>query len=116
MQDRLKNYALSIIFFTEQLPDVYKYKVVTNQIIRSSSSSAANYRAACRARSAADFIAKMGIVEEELDETLFWLEFIIGISDKWELHITPLSKEGNELLAIIVSSIVTAKKNNSKNK
>jgi four helix bundle protein len=80
--------------------------------VRCGPSSAANYRAACRAKSTADYISKMGTVEEELDETMFWLEFTVGLSEEWRKPVVPLWKEGDELLAIIVSSIVSTKKNN----
>ncbi|MFZ4633914.1 MAG: four helix bundle protein [Saprospiraceae bacterium] len=58
-----------------------------------------------------DFIAKLGIVEEELDETMFWLELLVGVSENWRTPITPLWKEANELISIIVSTIKTAKNN-----
>ena len=79
--------------------------------MRSGPSSAANYRAACRAKSDADYISKMGTVEEELDETQFWLEFTVDLDDKYRETVIPLWKEADELLAITVSSIVTKKKN-----
>ena len=79
-------------------------------MLRSGTSVGANYRAACRARSTADFIAKMGIVEEEADESVYWMELLVesGIV-KAEL-LEPLTKEGNEILAITVASINTARK------
>jgi len=76
--------------------------------------AAANYRAACRGKSTKDYINKMAIVEEELDETLFWFEFTVGLSPTYRTSITTLWKEGNELLSIIVSSINTAKINTMK--
>ncbi len=82
-----------------------------NQIVRSGSSSAANYRAACRAKSDADYIYKMTIVEEELDETQFWLEFAVGIKEDYRTEVSPLWKEGDELIRIVVSSIKSKKKN-----
>lgn len=87
-------------------PEFIDYK---RQLIRSSSSVGANYRAACRAKSTKDFINKLKIVEEELDESLFFIEIITEISgkegDKWKLTY----EEGNSLLSIIVKSIVTTK-------
>jgi four helix bundle protein len=83
---------------------------VKNQIVRCGPSSAANYRAACSAKSTADYIPKMGTVEEELDETMFWLEFTAELFEEYRPTVSPLRKEGDELLAIIVSSIITAKK------
>ena len=89
-----------IIDLAEKLPTTYVVKVVANQIVRSGTSVGANYRAACRARSDKEFVAKMNIVLEESDETLFWLEIIkekMWIA-KSELEI--IWKEGNELTAI----------------
>ena len=114
LQDRLKNFAIAIVKFAEALPDSPGFRTITNQIVRSGSSSAANYRAACRAKSTADYISKMGTVEEELDETEFWLEFTVGLSNEYRTTVAPLWKEGDELLAIIVSSIVSTKRNNKK--
>ena len=111
LQERFKRYAISIVIFAEQLPESTGYRTVRGQIIRSATSSAANYRAAGRGRSTAEFIAKMGIVEEEMDETLFWLEFLVGLSDTHKERVTPLWYEGNELLSIVVTSIKTAKQN-----
>jgi four helix bundle protein len=111
LQERLKMYAVSIVRFSEELPDKSGFRTVKNQIVRSGPSSAANYRAACRAKSTADFIHKKRTVEEELDETMFWLEFTVELSKDYQPTVSPLWKEGDELLAIIVSSIITAKKN-----
>ena len=113
LQDRLKRFAISIVKFAEGLPDELGFRTVRNQIVRCAPSSAANYRAACRAKSTADYIYKMEIVEEELDETLFWLEFTVGLSDNYRNVVAPLWKEGDELLAIVVSSIVSTKKKNN---
>ena len=71
LKNRFKQFALTIVRFAEELPDRLAYRTVSGQIIRSGTYSAANYRAACRRKSTRDFIAKMGIVEEELDETMF---------------------------------------------
>ncbi len=102
--------------FAEGLPDTPVYKTIKGQIIRSGTSAAANYRAACRRKSTKDFIAKMGIVEEELDETMFWLEFTVAVSEQWRPAVTPLWKEANELLAITISSIITSRTNQSSRK
>jgi four helix bundle protein len=107
LQDRLKTFAIAIVKFAESLPDTPGLRTVKNQIVRSGPSSAANYRAACRAKSTADYISKMGTVEEELDETEFWLEFTVGLSEEWREVVKPLWKEGDELLAVVVSSIVS---------
>lgn len=113
LQDRLKRFAISIVKFAEELPDQLGFRTVRNQIVRCAPSCAANYRASCRAKSTADYIYKMEIVEEELDETLFWLEFTVGLSENYRNVVSPLWKEGDELLAIIVSSIVSTKKKNN---
>ena len=114
LQDRLKKYAIAIVKFSESLPDKSGFRTVKNQIVRSAPSAAANYRAACRAKSTADYVSKMETVEEELDETMFWLEFSVGLSEEYRLKAKPLWKEGNELTAIIVSSIITTKNNKKK--
>ena len=114
LQERLKRFAIDIVKLAEALPEKPGFRTVRNQIVRSGPSSAANYRAACRAKSTADFISKMGTVEEELDETEFWLEFTVGLSSDYQDIVNPLWKEGNELLKIIVAAIVSTKKNNPK--
>lgn len=82
-------------------------KVFVGQLLRCSVSSAANYRAACRAKSKADFINKLRIVEEETDESMFFLEMIQEFNPEFAIEIIPLHKEANELLSITVSSINT---------
>jgi four helix bundle protein len=79
--------------------------------VRSGTSVAANYRAACRAKSTADFIAKMGIVEEEADETLFWLELLEESQLVGAAKLTAVKQEANELIPITVASIKTARRN-----
>lgn len=81
-----------------------------NQLIRSSSSAGANYRAACRAKSTADFINKLKIVEEELDESVYFLELLHYFNPVIKDRFTLLMKEGNELLAITVASLKTSRK------
>ena len=111
LKERTKRFALLIIKLVESLPRGRTAEVIGRQLLRAGTSVGANYRAACRARSRADFIAKMGIVEEEADETIYWLELLVegGILKFAEVEL--LMKEGTEILAIIVSSIRTAKKN-----
>ena len=86
-------------------------RLIGNQIFRSGTSIAANYRAACRARSTADFISKLSIVEEEADETLFWLELIKELEIVDKVLLGSLMQENDEIIAIIVSSIKTARNN-----
>ena len=83
LKARTKEFALRVIRLVDALPNTVKGRAIANQITRSATSIAANYRAACRTRSRAEFIAKIGVVEEEADETAFWLELIID-SDSWE--------------------------------
>jgi four helix bundle protein len=111
MKRRTKQFALRAVNLVESIPRGQTADVMGRQLLRSGTSVGANYRAACRAKSTADFIAKMGIVEEEADESLYWMELLIeaGIVKAELLEL--LMKEGNELLAITVSSINTARKN-----
>ena len=110
LQIRTKKFALEIIRFVELLPNNRVGWTFTDQIIRSSTSVAANYRAVCRAKSDRDFINKIGTVIEEADETLFWLEMIEESEIlKQESKILSLKHEANELTAIFVSSIKTIK-------
>jgi four helix bundle protein len=106
---RSKKLALSIISMSESLPRSMAGKHIANQLIRSATSVAANYRAVCRARSDNEFVAKLQIVIEEADETLFWLE-IIG-EQKWidEKDISLFHDEMNQLLSIFISSAETIK-------
>ena len=110
MKDRTKKFAKQIIYLCRKLPRNREGYLIGNQIFRSGTSVASNYRAACRGRSKAEFIAKMGIVEEEADETLFWLEVIEEVEIFDRAFISPLMRECNEILSIVVSSINTARK------
>ena len=106
-----KQLALRIIRLVESLPDTPICNVIGKQILRSATSVGANYRAACRAKSEVDMIAKLGIVEEESDETLYWLELLVEASIIPETRLTDLMKEVNEIVAMTVSSIKTLRKN-----
>src|SRR3954452_14682886 len=112
LQQRTKSYALRVIRLVESLPTTRTADVIGKQLLRAATSVGANYRAACRAKSPADFIAKLGIVEEEADECLYWMELLIKsrLCTKDELAI--LMAEGNELLAMTVASINTARQRN----
>lgn len=109
LKNRTKRFAVEVIVFASSLPETRKFNNVANQVIRSASSVAANYRAACRGRSKAEFLAKLGIVEEEADETLFWLELIEELQGVTSVT-TAMKKESNEILSIMVASIRTARK------
>lgn len=110
LKKRTKQFALDVIHFVEALPKDETCRVIGRQLLRSGTSVGANYRAACRAKSNADFINKMGNVEEEADESSFWMELLLEDNKVVPAKINPLIKETNELLAITVSSINTARK------
>ncbi len=109
LKDRTKQFAISTLSYLEKLPNKNPFYAVNNQLTRCSMSVGANYRAASRAKSSADFINKLKIVEEECDETMYFLEILLELipSDKSEIEI--LHKEANELLSITVASIKTAR-------
>lgn len=108
---RTKKFALDVIRLVDGLPPSYVGQVLGRQLLRSGTSVGANYRAACRAKSVADFIAKMGIVEEEADECLYWMELLAEAKILTLDRLQPLMAEADELVAITVSSIKTAKAN-----
>lgn len=107
---RTKKFALTVIKFFEALPKNETCRILGRQLLRSGTSVGANYRAACRAKSTADFISKMGTVEEEADESSYWLELLVEDGKVPAVKAAPLIKEANELVAITVSSINTARK------
>src|ERR1041385_356698 len=112
MQDlkgRMKQFALDVIRYCRTLPSGDEFVIIRRQVIRSSTSVASNYRAAQRAKSRADFISKLGTVEEEADETLFWLECLLELVTREHAELKRLLTESNELVAIIVSSRKTAR-------
>ena len=109
---RTKAFALRIIKLAGQLPNTMVGQVVGRQLLRSGTSVGANYRAACRAKSGADFISKMGNVEEECDESLYWMELLIESGTMKPKRLSLLMNEGNELLAMVVQSIHTARRGN----
>jgi len=108
---RMKRLALDTIELIESLPKTETRDVICRQLIRSVTSVGANYRAACRARSRADFIAKITIAEEEADESQYWLELLRESGLISEERFGPLYKEADELTAILVASGRTAKEN-----
>ncbi len=110
LKKRLKIFALRIIKLSENLPNNMTGKTLGNQIIRSGTSPGANYRAACLGKSDKDFLNKLKMVEEELDETMYWLELIVESGQVKANLLDDLMKENHELLKIIVSSITTMKK------
>ena len=108
LKKRSKEFALRIINLVETFPNTFLGRHVGGQLVRSGTSVPANYRAACRARSNADFIAKMGIVEEEADESAFWIEFAVDTKLTKAVLVADLLDEASQLVAIFVSSINTA--------
>ena len=109
LKERTKQFALRVLKLVEALPDTVQGRAVGGQLIRAGTSVGANYRAACRGRSKAEFIAKLGTVEEEADESAFWLELIIeGALLKAKL-VQPLLDEANELTRIMACSRITAR-------
>lgn len=109
LKERTKAFALRVIRLVDTLPRKRAAEVIGRQILRSASSVGANYRAACRARSKAEFIAKMGIVEEEIDESIYWMELLIDADFIKSRALAALMKEAEEILAIVVSSVNTAR-------
>lgn len=111
LQDRTKRFALDVFRFCDALPNTRPCWIIGKQLMRSASSVGANYRAACRAQSRADFIAKLSIVEEEVDESLFWLEMLEALDLGHSSVLHQLKTEADQLVAIIVASKKTTRKN-----
>jgi four helix bundle protein len=110
LKDRTKRFAVDIVVLSRELPTTLDGRTIGRQLLRCGTSVAANYRASCRARSRAEFIAKLGTVEEEADETLFWLELAIDSKLVSIDRVRALLKEADELTAIFVASLKTAKR------
>ena len=110
LQARTKTFALRIIRMFRSLPKTEEARILGRQLLRSGTSVAANYRAVCRARSKPEFTAKLGVVVEEADETVFWLELLVESGVVSEERLRGLMKEANELLAIFAASRQTARK------
>jgi|SRR4051794_18027582 four helix bundle protein len=108
--DRTKTFALRVIKLVAALPTNTAGRTIGGQLLRSGTSVAANYRAACRGRSKPEFIAKLGIVEEEADESCLWLELIIESNLMEKKLVSPLLKESCELTAIMAASKISARK------
>jgi len=109
LQDRTKRFAVNAIILCRELPPTLDGRRVGQQLIDSATSVAANYRAACRARSRAEFIAKLGTVLEEADESLFWLELLVDAKLVTLQRADRLLLEADQLTAIFTSSVRTAK-------
>ena len=110
LKRRTKQFALEAIKLVENFPPGLTCKILGDQLLRAGTSVGANYRAACRAKSIADFISKMGTVEEEADESGYWLELLVDSGKVKISNVSVLLKEAGELTAIAVASINTARK------
>jgi four helix bundle protein len=108
-KERTKRFAIRIIQFVELMPRSEVGDVLYRQLLRAGTSVGANYRSACRARSRAEFIAKMGVVEEECDESIYWMELLIGTGRVKPSTIGGLLKESDEILSLVVASLKTAR-------
>lgn len=109
LRERTKRFALRVLRLFRALPAKEEARILGRQLVRSGTSVGANYRAACRARSRAEFVAKLGIVLEESDESVFWLELLLEGGIVRKEQIDALIKEAKELTWIFVASLRTAK-------
>lgn len=109
MLSRTRTFAIDIIKFCTQLPRKQEFWIISKQLMRSGTSVGANYRASQKAKSRVDFIAKLAIVEEEADESLYWLELLEALLDEPNAERLRLKGEARQLLAIVISSKKTAK-------
>jgi len=115
LKRRSQKFAVDIIKFTANLPSSRSLNVLCNQVLRSATSIGANYRAACKGKSTADFINKIVICEEEADECIYWLDLLIEAELVSQAKVAPLRKEADELTAIFTAIGKTAKENQKLN-
>jgi four helix bundle protein len=111
-KDRTKQIALRVIRLVESLPDTHSAQIIGKQLLRSATSVGANYRAACRGKSTPDILHKLSIVEEEADESLYWLELLIESEIVPEKKLSALLSDIDEIVAMTVSSIKTLRSKN----
>jgi four helix bundle protein len=114
MKDRTKAYALRVVKVVQSLPQNRICDILGGQLLRAGTSVGANYRAACRAKSPADFVNKLKIVEEECDESLFWMEILVEADLVKPTRLSKLMEEGSAIIAIAVASAKTARTSNSR--
>jgi len=114
-KDRTKQIALRFIRLVESLPNSHTAQIIGKQLLRSATSVGANYRAVCRGKSTADILHKLSIVEEEADESLYWLELLIESEIVSEKKLSVLTSDINEIVAMTVSSIKTLRSKNMDN-
>jgi len=113
LRQRTAAFAVDVVRLVERLPRSRTTDVLSRQLLRAGTSVAANYRAACRARSRREFIARLGIVEEEADEAMFWIGLLQETGHADRVHAAAIRQEAGELVAIIVASIRTARRGHS---
>jgi four helix bundle protein len=111
LKARTKKFALEVIRHCEAYPSKSSFAIITRQLMRSATSVGANYRSACRAKSRADFVSKLSIVEEEADESAFWLEMLEELGGRQNQERSRLIGEAYQLVAIMVTSKKTARSN-----
>jgi four helix bundle protein len=111
LRDRTKDFAVRVITVADEIPRRLSTEILVKQLVRCATSVGANYRATCRARSHSEFVSKMQIVQEEADESQYWLELLFQIGALKESEFRPLEKEASELTAIFTASAATARKN-----
>jgi four helix bundle protein len=111
MKERTKDYANRVVKLCGALPRNWIAQTIGQQLLRSGTSVDANYRSVCRAKSKPDFINKLRIVEEECDESIFWMELLVDNHPMNAVRLTDLTRKANEILAIVVSSAKTARFN-----
>jgi four helix bundle protein len=111
-KNRTKKFALEVVRLVESLPRNRVAEVLGRQLLRAGTSVGANYRAACRGKSTSDVVAKLSIVEEEADESIYWIELLVEASIVGPNSVDALKKEANELLAMTVASIKTLRSRN----
>jgi four helix bundle protein len=110
LKQRTKRFALRVIKLVDALPKTTVGRAIANQLMRAGTSVGANYRAACRSRSKAEFVARVGVVEEEADESAYWMELIIESGLMKPTLVNALIQEANELVAIMAASRISASK------
>ena len=110
LRTRTKRFAVDVVSLCRELPTTFDGREMGRQLLRAATSVAGNYRATCRARSRAEFVAKLGTVLEESDESLFWLELVVESKMKPLTRVEALMKEADQLTAIFAASLKTAKR------
>jgi four helix bundle protein len=109
LKDRTKRFAVDVVRFCSMLNGKSEIRIISNQLVRAGTSAGANYRAACRSKSKADFINKLSIVEEEADESEYWFELLESLAAPKNLELVRLKDEAHQLVAIMIQSKKTAR-------